>query len=410
MLPLLGLVLFLLPTYLVRFSVFGIPTTVLEVLIYVAFLWLLISKPVAYSIDRLKPVVKHFGLPIVLLLISAAFATMLAPEALQALGLFKAYILDPILLFIVIIVSVDTKAKLRALVFSLIASGVLVAISSFLGTTNAEDRTLGIYTLDETASPNFLALYLSPLAIVSLVSVLYEKNQRVKLSLALAFLLMIIALVISGSRGGLLATGVGTGLSVLVWLQSKTKATAKPLLIGLGVGFLIAVATTAWWLGKPSFESTPSHRVATSNNLRYEIWRTTVVDILPQKALNGVGLGNYQNYFTELTRKRVNFPEFIAPWALTPHNIFLTIWVNLGLLGLAAFLWLLILYFRFLSVKEVWQDPLAKALTLAMITLLVHGLVDSPYWKNDLSALFWVLLAMSYLTYHLSVDEVDNGA
>ena len=30
----------------------------------------------------------------------------------------------------------------------------------------------------------------------------------------------------------------------------------------------------------------------------------------------------------------------------------------------------------------------------AMVTIIVHGLVDVPYFKNDLSVLFWILIAM----------------
>jgi len=29
-----------------------------------------------------------------------------------------------------------------------------------------------------------------------------------------------------------------------------------------------------------------------------------------------------------------------------------------------------------------------------MIVLLVHGLVDTPYFKNDLSVLFWLIIGL----------------
>jgi len=33
--------------------------------------------------------------------------------------------------------------------------------------------------------------------------------------------------------------------------------------------------------------------------------------------------------------------------------------------------------------------------------MVVHGLVDVPYWKNDLSLEFWVLLALSWAGRHV---------
>jgi hypothetical protein len=33
---------------------------------------------------------------------------------------------------------------------------------------------------------------------------------------------------------------------------------------------------------------------------------------------------------------------------------------------------------------------------LALVAVIVHGLVDVPYFKNDLSLEFWTLLALSW--------------
>ena len=41
-----------------------------------------------------------------------------------------------------------------------------------------------------------------------------------------------------------------------------------------------------------------------------------------------------------------------------------------------------------------------------MITMTVHGLVDVPYFKNDLACLFWILIAMSaILRIKLTINE-----
>ena len=38
----------------------------------------------------------------------------------------------------------------------------------------------------------------------------------------------------------------------------------------------------------------------------------------------------------------------------------------------------------------------------ALSAILIHGLVDTPYFKNDLSIIFWVLIALLIIqTHHL---------
>jgi hypothetical protein len=39
---------------------------------------------------------------------------------------------------------------------------------------------------------------------------------------------------------------------------------------------------------------------------------------------------------------------------------------------------------------------LQLGILLMVVGIVVHGLVDVPYWKNDLSLEFWVLLGLSW--------------
>src|SRR5690606_28340003 len=83
-----------------------------------------------------------------------------------------------------------------------------------------------------------------------------------------------------------------------------------------------------------------------------------------------------------------------------PHNIILNFWVELGLLGLIAMLYLLIAVFRKSAVAWASAQPgfTKTALLGVMITLVimvVHGIVDVPYFKNDLAVQFWVVVALA---------------
>ena len=80
-----------------------------------------------------------------------------------------------------------------------------------------------------------------------------------------------------------------------------------------------------------------------------------------------------------------------------PHNIFLNFWTELGLAGMVLFIWIIGKAMH-LSLKIYEQKSVYKGIALgligAMVAIFVHGLVDVPYFKNDLAVVFWVLLAV----------------
>jgi O-antigen ligase len=72
-----------------------------------------------------------------------------------------------------------------------------------------------------------------------------------------------------------------------------------------------------------------------------------------------------------------------------PHNIALNFWIDTGLLGLISFFGLLVLAV-IRGIKER-SNAYKLGLLLACVALVMHGLVDIPYFKNDLALLFWML-------------------
>jgi len=390
----LSFILFLLPVYQIRFNLGFLPINLLDILIIIVFLWWL-GRSIYMRNAKIPP--GKILLPIVIFTVAAIIGILVSPEKRVALGQLKSWIVLPILFGLVLFDRLqrgDFKAKLNLLYTGLIAAGLLVGLHTIgqkiSGQVALDGRVLGIYGLfpKENASPNFLALYLAPLAVLALGIAMPAAGWK-KWFYFSGAIIMIGAIYFSGSRGGILAVLAGLLAIIFYLLQRKFTQSAKLVKIAAAIIVVLALFFL-WQVAKPDF-SAHSGRVASSNNTRWEIWQSSW-QIIKSHPIFGIGLGNFQNYFIANFQDKPGYQLYIIDKAYSPHNLYLALYLNLGLLGLAAFLWLLYLFFQ--SRKEVFLWPAI----CAMVAILAYGLVDTPYFKNDLSVLFWALffIAMAF--------------
>jgi O-antigen ligase len=107
--------------------------------------------------------------------------------------------------------------------------------------------------------------------------------------------------------------------------------------------------------------------------------------------VTGIGLDNFQGEILKLSAGNISFQQNILSYALHPHNLFLAMWLYVGLGGLIAFLILILQFFG--RAFHSLHDKMAIFPIAAMTAMLAHGLVDTTFFKNDLSALFFITLA-----------------
>ena len=106
----------------------------------------------------------------------------------------------------------------------------------------------------------------------------------------------------------------------------------------------------------------------------------------------GMGLMGYREFYEDY--KMARHTETL----LYPHNFLLNFWVEIGLLGFVSFVWILVYFFQraiqALRSSDKEQKVYVICISAGMVALLVHGLVDVPYFKNDLAVLFWALFGL----------------
>jgi O-antigen ligase len=377
----------LMPAYVIRWKVGFIPTTLLEaaLLITVALF--------AFEAIRAKQSVawrSSFTIPALGFLLAGAISVIVAPSFREALGLYRAYLVEPVLFFVVI-ATVTTSARRAGLVLAgLAVAGAIVSVANLyvvLRALRANVIDLALQTpVAIYLSANAVALFLVPLIAVAGSLLLHAPDRRARVASACFLTLALPAAVLSFSRGGYVA------IAVLAVILAVTHPLRGWLLSGLLVMVVLAFRL-------PLIQGRVAHEFDFRdpyNSLagRLPLWRATL-RMLRDHPVFGTGLSS--------------FGQRIAPYwtveeagrgLIYPHNILLNLWTETGLLGVASFFACLIQGLR-LSWRG-WQRaaPAWRAVHLgvflALVAIVVHGLVDVPYWKNDLSLQFWTLLGLTW--------------
>ena len=201
------------------------------------------------------------------------------------------------------------------------------------------------------------------------------------------------ALYFTFSYAGWLALLVG--LAVWGWLSLPK---IKWGLVWLGIFAIVVISQ--WQL--PKFQQMLDLAGRSSSHVRLQVWQTALL-MIKENWLTGIGLGLFEKRYLEFASRLFHPP--IELLMLHAHNIFLQFFINTGLVGLVGFVWLLGKWGKGLWAAVAVKTPLAAATWSAMIALIVHGLFDVAYWKNDLAALFWMILALGVLL----IDEQQYG-
>jgi O-antigen ligase len=107
----------------------------------------------------------------------------------------------------------------------------------------------------------------------------------------------------------------------------------------------------------------------------------------------GIGLDNFAYLYQHVYLREGAAAE---PNLSHPHNWLLHVWLELGLLGLVAFGWLVA---RFWFCARAAQSNIETRWVVAgaagaMVDLLIHGLIDNSYFLVDLAFVFWLSLAL----------------
>jgi O-antigen ligase len=313
-----------------------------------------------------------------LLVITTTIFSVHRATSLRAMMLFFNYAV----VYYLVLAMVQTRARLRHLVFFLVVLAVFLALIGLFQTLGNIHFPWWQYPdlpgksgiLKATfGNRNHMAGFLAMIIPMQLGLFLTGRGRGRNALLAYFACVLIGALVLTLSRGGWLGTAVGLIFMTLTLLADQhyehKKALGSILAISVFVIFVVLantavvkrINTVRETAGDPSIQS------------RLQVWHKTT-DMIHDRPWLGHGPGTFALVFTQYQPPGNNRRFYYA------HNDYLQVTSTIGILGLPLMAWLVIALYRRGFRKMKNSSRLIRGTTagaMAGITaILVHGLMD----------------------------------
>jgi len=392
-LPVLTLVLF--PTYTIRFNLLGLPLNLLLVysglVIVLLGIWIIRNQLWLEFIKNCK-LHRNFLIIIGAFFISGILSLFSNTFSQNKAGEFVVLFLEPLALYFgfkYIFQKVPPAKELftRGLYVCVAIAGwyalfqyvTLIGLpTAFQGNDIEPKRALSFFEY-----PNAYALFIAPAlayllpGVLEMIKALSKDNWKNYVYPLFAWSFGVIGFILSLSRGGWLGLAAASLLAVILIGNKRLKYLT--VLVVVAASIIVCVTPNLRYrivlpfLGEKSAVS------------RVSLW-DTAKKMIQDDPILGKGLLGYSQ----------NFAEYNTDPGLLhhkyPHNIWLTLWVDTGILGLLSFSIILI----WLAVNGLRKRTVRYKLGILffVVALAFHGLVDVPYFKNDLAVFFWLVLSV----------------
>jgi hypothetical protein len=399
-------VLFL--TYLLRFQISGIPTNILEVYTGILFIWwtansIFVRRDAIHRVFRRN---RKILVATTLFLASATVAlvvtlTKLPPEFMKVpLGIWKGWVVLPVLFFVMTITTFRKKSDLELITNTCVLAAGAYAFLACLqyftqilpGPAMTYDQRLVWPFFDpltfEGSSGNYPALFLGPiltLTVLKLWNFIRSKKQNtLKISVfSASIVFMAFAVFLTKSFAAWIAILGSVMLGIFIEIRSRKKWVIPVV----GIVAILGIALTQ--MNTEKFQSAFDLTGDSSTAERLRTYRVAG-QMIAQDPLFGPGIGQFQRAFERTAPEVLSRPvsQKEIDHALHAHNIFLMVYTSFGLAGLLTFLYLIFTALR------ITVFPQRIAYLMPLVCILIHGLFDVPYFKNDLAYEFWLILAL----------------
>lgn len=367
-------------------------------LVYMFFLLLLfIANNILKSSNPLTK--SKMDLPVVLFLLIIIISTL---TSINPLGSFRDLSLHVggLSLLFVMVNSITNKKDLNYIITGLVTSATIVAFyglyqyllgvkmdTGWIDTANNPGITTRVYSVFD--NPNILAEYLVMIIPLSVSLLYYERELGKKLVFSLTTFLMVLALILTLSRGGWL----GFAFSALIFIiLVKRRLLIALFPIGLGAILFLPDTLINRILSIGNLSDS-------SNAYRLGMWKISL-DIIRDRWMAGVGLGYlpFKETFEDYTSTMATYHA---------HNTYLQTAAEMGIPGLIGFLFMVFSLFKY-GIKDLLggDDEYIRIMGAGILSglggIMVHGLFENILYLPKIIILFWLLVSLLLTLFRLT--------
>lgn len=336
------------------------------------------------------------GIPVLSFLTLAAVSVVFSPYTNQSWQWLM--VLSSYALFLYLVVSfVDQWQHIEKLMIVVIVMGIVEAVWALVqGYAWRMERPAGTFF-----NPNFLAGYLSVSWTILLSLLVWSRvawrqfgcphvsNPTITAVIVAGLGILLCALFVTGSRGGVVAMIVGTGV-VLALRFGSWRAVAVSA----------AIVMCVFAVPNPIRErSISEHTVNPASYSRWKMWEGALVQMGDHPF--GVGLGLYQYSFPRYAFPVEGEIARYGKTAQTPHNEYLQMGVELGAVTVVVFGGGVAVVGRSLSFLLVqrltrWQRSLIVGLAGGIVAMLAHAGLDSNLHEPGIAILLVICVGLLF--------------
>ncbi len=280
---------------------------------------------------------------------------------------------------------------------------------------NPEDVMTRVYGTLQPFNPNLFGGYMVgaiPALIGALTLSLFDKKYKTAAALTFFAAITSIALILSGCRGayiGFLTIAISIFALLAKFIWESGKEVFKRIYLSV-LGALIAFSATIILFVssvRTRVFSIFAMRQDSSTSFRFNVYQSAF-NMLNDNWLFGIGIGNQ------------NFREIYGLYmktgfdALSCYSVFLEIAVESGIFALLAFLGFL-LALAYKSVRFIFESKEPKTTVIvatalvSIIAVMVHGLVDTIFFRPQVQFIFWAMVAFISANLRLNPENNKRG-
>ena len=396
-------------TPLARGSVQPWAITVIEMVTLLALTLFLVEKCLAWEWKWIKTPLDKPIIALIILSIAALGFSLHKQTSIRSFTLFSAYVV----IFYLIINTVRTRSQFRQLIYVIISVAVFLALFGLFKNFGANpfpwwdyvELNYGDRLTSTFGCPNHLAGYMEMSLPLLLSLFLLGFRPGITFILGYLVLLLLVALMLSLSRGGWISTLMSLAFMAVALLSSRHFIRKKLLIILMAGSLLLAVIALVSTPVVERVKTAMEKEEEASFYSRVIAWRG-VMEMISEYPLTGIGPGTFKNVFTQYQ------PPGLRAHFTMAHNDYLHFISETGLLLIPVIIWMIIALYRKGFKKLKNPSRLVRATTLGAMTgitaILFHSITDFNLHIPANAILFTVLAALVVAPLPVK-DERMNG-